>query len=323
MSEYSLDQTPTQSLPPPSIDRIRGTMLGLSIGDAMGAPVQFMPRGSFPEVDGFRKGGSFDMSPGEWTDDTAMALCLAESILECEDFKQADQMERYLRWLDHGQNSTRSYAFDIGDTVLSSLSHFRETGQLPEPPGNPERQSGNGGIMRLAPVVIAWRHDPILAIRCAIESSRVTHVSPQCDAACALFTNALLKAFQGNEKSSILDLATPVVSGLLPDMEYQSVDHLMRPVDWSNPPFPILGKGYVVNTLEAALWAFATTNNFAEGLLHAVNLGDDADTVGAVYGQLAGAFYGAENIPLAWRLDVFEASRIQLVADCLMQIKCH
>ena len=154
--------------------RFQAPFLGLAIGDALGAPVEFMPPGTFEPVKGFRSGGRFNLDPGQWTDDTSMALCLAESLIECNGFDPKDQMDRYLKWVKDGYLSSTGYCFDIGQTCSRALANYRFTGDPFSGPTH-ERSAGNGSLMRLAPIPLFYFNDPEKAIYYAGESSRTTH----------------------------------------------------------------------------------------------------------------------------------------------------
>jgi ADP-ribosyl-[dinitrogen reductase] hydrolase len=171
-----------------SVDRQRGTLLGLAIGDALGAAVEFMSPGTFPEVTGYRGGGPHGLAAGEFTDDTSMALALADSITSVG-WDLHDQARRYVAWWRKGEYSVNGRCFDIGITTRSALSRFLKTGDARTSGDSSERASGNGSIMRLAPVPIHYAHlfpdDLDELVRLLLESSQPTHASPQCLSACA------------------------------------------------------------------------------------------------------------------------------------------
>ncbi len=298
-------------------ERYRGVLLGLAIGDALGAQVEFMPRGTFPPVEGFRGGGPHGLGPGEWTDDTAMALSLAESLVETGGFDPVDQLRRYLRWYREGYLSPKGYCFDIGNTTRRALERFAKTGE-PYPGPTGEHTAGNGSLMRLAPVALFFAAEPEKAIRYAALSSRTTHGAPQAVDACRYFTGLLVGALRGEPKEKLL---APFYSPV-PDLWEESPLHpeVARVAAGSyagKTEAEIRAGGYVVDTLEAVLWAFSRGENFGQAVTLAVNLGDDADTVGAVAGQLAGAYFGEAGIPAAWREGVYLRDRIVALADAL------
>jgi ADP-ribosyl-[dinitrogen reductase] hydrolase len=285
-------------------DRQRGMLLGLAVGDALGAAVEFAAPGTFAAVSGYRGGGPHGLGPGEWTDDTSMALALADSIAAAG-WDLNDQAARYVEWWRTGKYSVNSRLFDIGVTTRAALGRFERSGDARRSGDPSESASGNGSIMRLAPVPIAfagWFPDRLAdLIARAVESSIPTHASPQCLSACAGLAVLLAGLADGLPREVVLDPDWPVwrqVAALRP--LHPAVEGILRGSYRAKAPPAIRGSGYVVDCLEAALWAFAGAASFPEAILRAVNLGDDADTTGAVCGQLAGACWGESGIPPEW-----------------------
>ncbi|MCG6942357.1 MAG: ADP-ribosylglycohydrolase family protein [Thiohalocapsa sp.] len=298
-------------------ERFRGCLMGLAAGDALGTTLEFKPPGSFRPIDDMVGGGPFRLAPGEWTDDTSMALCLAESVLENGGFDAADQMRRYLRWRDAGRLSSNGRCFDIGNTVGAALARFEHSGD-PFAGSDHPRSAGNGSLMRLAPVPMRWASDPAAAIRWAADSSRTTHAARTCIDACRYMAGLIAGALAGEPKEALLAPRYSPVPGLWDDAPLcAEVDAVATGSFRAKAPPEIRGTGYVVDALEAALWAFAATDGFEQGALAAVNLGDDADTTGAIYGQLAGAHYGLEAIPAHWRRRLALSDAILDFADRL------
>lgn len=296
-------------------DRARGALIGLAVGDALGTTLEFRRPGSFEPLTDMVGGGPFNLRPGEWTDDTSMALCLAESLVETGRFDPYDQMERYARWMRDGHFSVKGYCFDIGITTRKALVEFENSGNPFSGPTAPNA-AGNGSLMRLAPVPMAYCDDPAEAVRLAAESSRTTHGAPECVSACRYFAGLIVGAIQGVTKDELLSPGFSPLAGGVGDLapgvaEVAGGSFLRR-----EPP-TIQGSGFVVRSLEAALWAFARSRSFEEGALLAVNLGDDADTTGAVYGQIAGAFYGESGIPARWRAVLAMRDVIERLAGAL------
>lgn len=282
------------------LDRARGALLGLATGDALGARVEFKRPGSFEPVTDMLGGGVFELAPGEWTDDTSMALCLAESLVTSARFDPRDQLAHYRRWFREGHLSVKGYCFDIGTVTRHALSVFENTGEAYCGPTGYET-AGNGCIMRLAPVPIAFAHDPATAIRLSGESSRTTHGTAACIDACRLMGAIIVGALQGLPKDEILSPWFTPVADLWQERPLREEIAIVAAGSYRDrQPPDIRGTGYVVDCLEAALWAFANHDDFDSGALAAVNLGDDADTTGAVYGQIAGAYYGASGIRGEW-----------------------
>ncbi len=302
------------------INRARGSLIGLAVGDTLGVPLEFKSPGTFEPVKDMIGGGSFNLKPGEWTDDTSMALCLAESLIEKQGFDPADQLERYIQWYHEGHLSVNSKCFDIGNTTREALHKFEDK---PEPYCGPtyERSAGNGSIMRLAPVPIFYYSSPEEAINKAGKSSRTTHGHILAVDACRYMAGLIVGSMLGHSKEKILSRRYCPISGYWNTYELASeIDEIAcGSFKYKNPP-EIAGRGYVIKSLEAALWAFYNSDNFEDGCLLAVNLGDDADTTGAVYGQIAGAYYGENGIPAGWRNKLAQYDLIQSFADKLVEI---
>lgn len=299
------------------INRAVGSLVGLAVGDAMGAPVEFKEKGRFVPVAGYRDGGPFKLKAGYWTDDTAMALCLANSLIKSKGIDQDDQMSRYLRWINDGYMSSTGKAIGVGQTVLTALLRYYRTSDPKQGLSSP-KYSGNGCIMRLAPVPIYYNSNPIDAILNSIASAEVTHGSPQSLQITAYFSGLLWGALNGVPKH---DLLQPYYS---PAQEfefnglYTDVESVLR-MDYRNKAENSLNPtGYVCDSLEVALWAFYNTCTFEEGLMLVVNMGGDADTTGAIYGQLAGAYYGVDQIPDGWVTNLYNSRYIAALAASLI-----
>lgn len=290
-------------------DRARGCLLGLAVGDAIGTTVEFSPRGSFDRVVDMVGGGPFDLHAGEWTDDTSMALCLAASLIQCDGFDPADQMDRYLLWRDEGYQSVNGRCFDIGGTVNAALHRFETTGE-PFAGSTDPRSAGNGSIMRLAPVAIACHRDESLACEHAAESSRTTHGAEECIDACRMLGVVLARLIAGGSRDVLASLDPTAYRSA-------ALRSIARGEYAGKSERDIRSSGYVVHTLEAAFWCFRRTENFEDAVLAAANLGEDADTVAAVCGQIAGACHGHSGIPERWRERVAWASVLETTADRL------
>lgn len=301
----------------PDIDRRRGCLLGLACGDAIGTTVEFSPPGSFEPLTDLSGGGPFRLQPGQWTDDTSLALCLAASLIERRAFDPDDQMQRYLRWFRDGYLSSTGACFDIGITTRRALLAYEKDGEAYAGSSDP-RTAGNGSLMRLAPVAIFYRSQPEKAIERCGDSSRTTHAALEAVDACRYFGGLLVGALRGDPKDRLLsNLYAPAQGYWQAHMLAPSVAEVAEgSYKRKNPP-EIIGSSYVVRSLEAALWAFYHSQNFEHGCLLAVNLGDDADTTGAIYGQIAGAYYGESGIPDRWLTRLASAGMIGEFAERL------
>jgi ADP-ribosyl-[dinitrogen reductase] hydrolase len=263
-------------------------------------------------------GGPFNLKPGEWTDDTSLALCLATSLIEKNGFDPVDQIERYCRWRDEGYLSSNGECFDIGNTTNTALDSFNSTGNPFSGPTEPTT-AGNGSIMRLAPVPMVYRANMKDVVHYSAESSRTTHGAREAVDACRLFGKQIAMALTGESKEEILFHACDEVMQM--DSLSSSIAGIASGDYRTKQDSEIVGSGYVVKSLEAALWCFFKTDNFKDAILKSVNLGDDADTTAAVCGQIAGAFYGMEGIPDEWLARLAKREMIEKMALELFQAK--
>ncbi len=306
------------------IDRRRGALIGLAVGDALGAAVEFKSPGSFAPVTGYRSGGPHRIEAGEWTDDTSMALALADSIATAG-WDLNDQAERYVQWWKTGKYSVNGRCFDIGITTRSALGQFVAEKNAFASGDRSEGASGNGSIMRLAPVPIRFGHlyaDRLDELsRLAEESSLPTHASEQCVAACRYLATVLAALIQGEDRDEVLAPDWALLRRLNEIKPLHPLIHeIARGSFRQKQPPKICGSGWVVKSLEAAFWAFHDAETFEEAVLKAVNLGDDADTTGAVCGQLAGAYWGESGISEALRaglarMDMIEQALAGVLGD--------
>jgi len=281
-------------------DKARGSFLGLAVGDALGTTLEFKTPNTFNPITDMVGGGPFRLNAGEWTDDTSMALCVAASLIELEKFDLLDHLKRFIRWYYEGYMSHNGKCFDIGNTVSAALQNFKKTGNKYSGSLSPN-SAGNGSIMRLTPVVLFYSYNAIEAMEMAGESSKSTHATLECVDACRFMAGIIFGALHGVGKQELTEeLYAPIRNywkhnKLAPNIEKIALGSYKK----LSPP-EIAGTGYVVDSLEAALWAFHNSNTFSEGALMAANLGEDADTTAAVYGQIAGAFYGEKGIKKHW-----------------------
>lgn len=361
--------------------RIRGSFYGLAVTDALGAPVEFLTRGTFPLIQSYQPNTNFSIQApdgsyvpipaGSFTDDTSMALCLAHSLIDCNGQSDiVDQVRKYLAWHKHGWMSSVGECFDVGAATSSALkqwdgliksydelraefeaqtpSSHAQLEQYPSSPSQPSADAapsqpprpltlsfltdfpahmlsrvtvrfdrpsrcGNGSLMRVLPCALIARTD-VEAVHLATQSSLPTHPHRRCIDACVIYIRLVRAALEGQSKPDLAILFSTLIAGAEGAVEEELHSYFEAytaptpspspsPLEpWlSTPTHKISSSGYVLHTLCASLWAFFTTSSFREGAIKVVNLGDDADTVGAVYGGLAGAFYGEEGVPAEWR----------------------
>lgn len=286
-----------------------GSFLGLAVGDALGAPIEFEVRDSYSAITEMREGGPFDLKIGQWTDDTSLALCIAMSLIEKKSFDAEDIIKRFQQWFRLGYMSCTGHCFDIGNTTKAALLRYEEKGDLFS--GAQDDPATNGSIMRLAPIPLFFHRDLDQALFFAGESSRITHAPIECIDACKALALLIHRALTGSPKETVLNY----VKGEL-DICKEIEDILLGSYREKSRA-EISAKGLATTCLEAALWSFYQTDNFNDGVLLAVNLGEDSDTTGAVYGQLAGAFYGVESIrpdflEKLWNRDMLETIALDL-----------
>jgi ADP-ribosylglycohydrolase len=293
----------------PVHDRIAGAFLGLAIGDALGAPVEFQRRGSFTPVSTYQSGGKFKLPEGAWTDDTAMALALATSLIESKGFEAEDVLQKFSNWLGLGHFSSTGTAVGVGQNTLRTLGDYRRKGTLRAEPFG-KKNDGNGSLMRLCPVPCFYHVDPKKAAIIAEEQSRTTHASDIAAEACQFLSLLISYLLQGK----IYPLAKQTA------LESEWSYPLLSAVDHSFSGYSDAGisaGGYVLDTLQAALWAVENGQTFREIVLLAANLGDDADTTAAVAGQIAGAMHGLSNIDHDLKIELAKERQLYVTSQFL------
>lgn len=316
--------------------KIRTSLLSLAICDALGGPAEFHKRGTFPLVTEMIRNSNFNLAPGTWTDDTSMALCLSEAIINSkgEVPSEASQAELYVRWWRDGYLSAVGRCFDIGMATRAALGFWEEKPtralERVKKELSGEFSCGNGSLMRVLPVALAFWESPEKAMKVAMKSSLVSHPHLMCQEACAIYVflvSTVLQCCQERKtisKKYLLEIL----------YEYNFNDITLRDAIGPTSAFtakPITqidSSGFVLHTLQAALWCFFNTKTFEEGAIRVVNLGDDADTVAAVYGGLAGAWY-ADSLETEdskfwsprvrrWREELVEREVVEKIADGLL-----
>lgn len=286
-------------------DRALGAMLGLAVGDAIGTTLEFAKRDSQPRLTDMVGGGPFRLKPGQWTDDTAMALALMDSLAANPTLDEADLLTRFTAWHERGDYSCTGTCFDIGVTTRAAINRWKATG-MPFAGSTDPRSAGNGSLMRLAPIAIRHWDDRATLHDVAARQSRTTHGAAEAVDACIAYAELLADAIAGYPRSHVLRPRDYPYAGAIGPIMAGSLRGKRRD--------QIASSGYVAHSLEAALWCIGRTDSFSAAVLTAANLGDDADTTAAITGQLAGALYGAAYIPdrwldrLAWREHIADAA---------------
>lgn len=308
-------------------ERVKGAVLGLVAGDALGVPAEFMTREELAQdpVTGMRSGGAHGQSAGTWSDDSSMALCLLESLIYGLDYE--DMMARFLRWADEGYMTARGEVFDMGIAIRKALMSFVHGTPALECGGHGTYDNGNGSLMRILPVALYVHRtmgpefpDEPESYRIIHNASALTHAHPISLIGCGIYcavANELLCGGGGPEdiqrgiaRAKAAYFGMPEYKPYL--KEYRRVD---ADVLLALPKSKISGSGYVVHTLEAALWCLLHTDSCHSCLLDAVNLGEDTDTVGAVAGGLAGIRYGLADIPKEWLSVIAKEKEIETLCE--------
>ena len=297
------------------IDRVQGMFVGLAVGDALGAPVEFGYTAKDIRVNWNCEMQDHRVPLGHYTDDTSMALCLADSLIEKNGYDSYDVMHKYSKWMYEGyRDSENRPAADVGNQTRGAINAFNEDPAIYK--DNPKTLSaGNGGVMRLAPAIIASANSKIEhSIKLAMISSRETHNSDEANRAAEIFGAMLWNSLHIKDKQNIIDVAKystgNIYDGVLSRiLQYKTCDR----TDLED-----LG-GYVVDALKITIWGFMNFESFQDGLIAVIKLGGDTDTNGAIYGQLAGAYYGYQSISTKWRNDLLDELEIKNLASKLLE----
>lgn len=284
-------------------NRLHGLFIGGVVGDAFGSPYEFKRLGSYTITEEMEYNGVFNLPAGSFTDDSSMMLCLAQSLIDMKRFYAPDQMSKYAKWMLHGYMSSNDEkgCFDVGrQTKTAILEYIRDVHKDKQTDGYygsvQPIHSGNGGIMRLAPIMIYFHKDVDGGLVHARNSSRVTHGSPECIECAWLMAFVVFMLLDGRSK----DAVSKRMMAISPSLREEQVRNIAAQTFKKKESRHIFTSGYVIHTLEAALWAFFKTETFKEGMLLLAEMGRDVDTVCCVYGQIAGAYYGYTEIPAKW-----------------------
>jgi len=296
------------------LEQVQGMLLGLAVGDALGAPVEFgwTAHSILAKWNGQMQ--DHRIPAGYYTDDTAMALCLADSLLECDGYNSYDVMSKYLKWATAGYRASEDNgmpASDIGSQIALELERF-----VIKPAIYKNRArltgAGNGGIMRLAPaIIVTCNQSEEESMRLAKVTSRETHYSKEADASAEIFAIMLWQALRLDDKNAIVNVDKYSTGTLFDSI----LNRIMRTKNLDADKYLKDLGGYVVNSLKIAVWGFLNFDSFRQGMIEVIRLGGDTDTNASIYGQLAGAYYGYKAIPTQWRTrlrfcdDILEIAR--------------
>jgi len=301
--------------------RIKSAILGFVVGDAMGVPAEFMSRDTLKAdpVTDMRSGGVHNQIAGTWSDDTSMTLCMMESLTE-KGVDYADQMERFTNWLLNAAYTAHDEVFDVGGATKTAIFNYAKHIAPLECGGKSDYSCGNGSLMRILPLALflyrkyhPYGLDENIA-NTIHSASMCTHAHRRCQMACGVYSSVVFQAFRGgNMKETIKWGVRSALSYYKEQDEFSEVFgdfQSLETIDkWEEQQ--IQSSGYVLHTLQAALWCLLTTEGYAECILKAVNLGDDSDTTAAVVGGLAGLWYDENTIPANWIGQLAKAGDIE------------
>lgn len=292
-------------------DRFRGVLVGSAVGDALGAPLEFQPaRDPGHSITDMVGGGWLKLAPGEWTDDTQMTLCVVESLLARKVFDPDDIAYRFVVWM---QSNPPDIGIHTG-RVLAAIARGEPWEQASQEAQelNPDN-APNGSLMRCAPLALFFYRQPEVVATLSPVLSRITHAHPDCEWACVCLNVAIAWLLSGKRRSESIERAYDACDGASAELR-ERIGRAMEPDCEVSPT------GYVLDTLQIALWAFLHADSFESALITVVNQGGDADTIGAVTGAIAGARYGLSGIPGRWLTPLKERDFLINYADWLLDL---
>ena len=288
-------------------DIVKDAVLGVAVGDAIGVPVEFRSRQYLLDnpVTGVQGYGSHNQPPGTWSDDSSMTFCLAETL--AKGYNLSDLASRFVRWDSEAYWTPHGEVFDMGIATSAAIDRLRSGVSPTLAGGTDEGSNGNGSLMRILPLLFLTRDKPVYRRYQLVQDvSSITHRHIRSVLACFIYLEVALEIISGKDKQDAYRQACVTINAFLEeepvcsDAEKGYFSRVLSGSISSLAVEDIRSSGYVLHTLEAALWCFLTTPNYKEAVLRAVNLGEDTDTTGAVTGGLAGLYYGVEDIPAEW-----------------------
>lgn len=283
--------------------QVQSVIIGGAVGDALGVPYEFKERDTFTATDmvGY---GTHCQPKGTWSDDTSLTLCLIENYVEGGTL--SDLCKKFLAYRESGKWTPYGKCFDIGISTLQAIENYKN-GVSPELcGGSREMDNGNGALMRIAPTLFAsvYRMDSQYLIKTVRKYSEITHRHPRSVLGCIIYIAFLRRILFYENFDRALDMTVDFCNTILEDPDLRKelpyYKRILNKEIKSLERSDIISDGYVVNSLEASLWCFATTNSYQEAVLKAVNLGGDTDTIASITGTIAGLKYGIKSIPEEW-----------------------
>lgn len=299
-----------------TVQRVRSAVFGAAIGDAVGVPYEFnsleeMKKSPAEKMVG---GGTYGLPAGTWSDDTSLLLCTLDKMDKKIDYKAI--MKAFVSWRDEGEYTPYGECFDIGNTTAFALMNFKRFGNPLESGLDDDRSNGNGSLMRIIPAALyadAHRLSRGEAVDLSHTLSSLTHAHLRSKIGCGIFTCVALELIRFQGKSAVYDglnVAAEIYSSRMFASEIKAYSRLLDDGFFALGEDKIQSSGYVVNTLECALWCLMNTESYRECILKAVNFGNDTDTAACVAGALAGLLYGLDGIPVRWREKLARADLI-------------
>lgn len=312
--------TPKSNLNP--AERIKetlySTILGGIIGDALGVPVEFKARNAgVTDMIGY---GTYNMPPGTWSDDTSLTMCLIENLIEEKD--ETDLMKRFVAYRDQGYWTPYGEMFDIGIATVTAIDRFKKGIPAVQCGGKTEYDNGNGALMRIAPLVFTlWQETDFQMRKKEIERiAHVTHGHPRSTLGTMIYVEFLLNLFHKHSPTDSLEMAINICQKELAledtyTREFGAYERIFKRSLLEAERDDIRSDGYVVHSLEAALWCFFKHPTYKDAVLEAVNLGSDTDTIAFITGTMAGMYYGMDNIPEKWVNTLVSKDKIVNLCD--------
>jgi ADP-ribosyl-[dinitrogen reductase] hydrolase len=293
--------------------RFRGALLGGAVGDAMGVTNEMRDRVNTIPLTQLVGGGISDVAPGGWTDDTAMVLCVAESLMIKHGFDAHDQMDRFVRWWRYGYMTCAGRTYDVGNTTRLALFAYIQTGD-PFSGVQSSHSAGNGALARVGPIGLYYAAQPDVIDQAAMYSSMLTHATAHSIDACRYVAWIMAQFVSGVTKHDALHAPWPY-SPLCEEVALIAAgSYRQRTLDQLN------ASSYVIDMLEIVMWTLYTYDDFASGLCALSNAGGLTTTSCSIYGALAGALYGDESIPLAWRQSLAHHDKVEWFAEELLRV---
>lgn len=301
-TEHTLKQEKRMAIS--DVKQIEAMLYGFVVGDCLGVPVEFKKRGTFA-VETMTGYGTYNQPPGTWSDDTSLTFCLVENLVESGDVTSL--MKKLVRYRDEGYMTPFNEMFDIGITTVEAIERFKQGVPAEKCGGTGERENGNGALMRISPLVFALQKVPSFQERAVSikRFSEITHAHPRSIVGSLIYIELLRNMMAGYAVEEALQLIRQQFLEAFEEdsvylKELVSYDRLFQPTFFELSEDQIRSSGYVVDSLEAAIWCVWTANSYKAAVLKAVNLGEDTDTIGAITGSLAGLYFSFEEIPKEW-----------------------